>query len=269
MSTPDLAIAPSSRRLPARLFHPRRLQGLAPVLALLAGWEIASRSGLLDPKLLPSLLTVAGRAGRELAEGRLAVDVAASLARDIAGFGIGSLAGIVVGLALGLSRAAGRLIGPSFNAVKQIAIFAWIPLISVWFGVGEEAKIAFIALAAFTPVAVNTWEGACAAPCKLMEVARVLEFGRWRSLRLVILPAALPAIFAGLHLGLINAWLATVGAEYFMTVGPGIGGLMTEGREHFHMDLVLLGVLLLGLIGLALNTLAARLEARALRWRHR
>lgn len=247
----------------------RRLHGLFPVLALLAGWEAASRSGLVDPKLLPSLLTVAGRAGQELAEGRLAVDVAASLARDIAGFTIGSLAGILVGLLLGLSRLADRLIGPSFNAVKQIAIFAWIPLISVWFGVGEEAKIAFIALAAFTPVVVNTWEGARAAPPKLAEVARVLEFGRWRTLRLVTLPAALPAIFAGLHLGLINAWLATVGAEYFMTVGPGIGGLMTEGREHFHMDLVLLGVLLLGLIGLALNTLATRLEARALRRRRR
>ena len=247
----------------------RRIYGLLPAIGLLVAWEVSSRFGLVDAKFLPSLAAVAERGAAELAGGRLLGDIAASLARDLAGFALGSALGVPFGLALGLSRAVDRLVGPTFNAVKQIAIFAWIPLISVWFGVGEEAKIAFIALAAFTPAAVNSWDGARAVPRKLAEVAEVLTFSRRQILVKVAIPAALPSIFIGLHLGLIYAWLATVGAEYFMTVGPGIGGLMTEGREHFQMDLVLLGVLLLGLIGLALNNIATRLEARALRWRRR
>jgi sulfonate transport system permease protein len=86
-------------------------------------------------------------------------------------------------------------------------------------------------------------------------------------LRRVYLPAALPSILTGVHLALIYAWLATIGAEYFMTTGPGIGGLIIEGRDRFAMDLVMLGVLLLGLIGFALNCIAEFAEHRLLRWR--
>jgi sulfonate transport system permease protein len=168
---------------------------------------------------------------------------------------------------LGLSRTLDRYVGPTFNAVKQIAVFAWIPLISVWFGVGEAAKVAFIALAAFTPVVVNTWAGARSVPRDLGEVADVLTLSRWQRLTRLEIPSALPSIFVGLQLSLIYSWLATVGAEYFMTIGPGIGGLMTEGREQFHMEVVILGVLLLGGIGFGLNRLAGLLETGVLRWK--
>jgi sulfonate transport system permease protein len=247
----------------------RRRRGLILPVTLLLLWEGSSQLGLIDPKLLPSLGAVAVRAWTELVDGRLIGDITASLTRDLAGFAIGSAAGVPVGLALGLSRTVDRVLGPTFNAVKQIAIFAWIPLLSVWFGVGEEAKIAFIALAAFIPVVTNTWAGARSVPRELAEVARILTFSRRQFLFKVSIPAALPSIFIGLHLGLIYSWLATVGAEYFMTIGPGIGGLMTEGREHFLMDLVMLGVVLLGVIGLGLNHLATIVEARALRWQRR
>ena len=245
----------------------RRWRGVILPVALLIVWEAANRLGIVDPKLLPSLGTVAGRAWAELTDGDMAVDIGASLARDLAGFVIGSTVGVPVGLVLGLSRTIDRVVGPTFNAVKQIAIFAWIPLISVWFGVGEEAKIAFIALAAFVPVVVNTWAGARSVPKDLAEVGQVFTFTRSQTLLKVAIPSALPSIFVGLHLGLIYSWLATVGAEYFMTVGPGIGGLMVEGRELFHMDQVMLGVVLLGLIGLGLNQLANAVEARVLRWK--
>jgi sulfonate transport system permease protein len=245
----------------------RHWNGLILPAVLILVWEAASQSGVVDARLLPSLGTIAGRTWNELAEGRLAVDIAASLARDLTGFALGSALGIPAGLALGLSRTLDRCVGPTFNAVKQIAVFAWIPLISVWFGVGEAAKIAFIALAAFTPVVVNTWAGARSVPRDLAEVAQVLTLNRWQKLTRLAIPWALPSIFVGLHLGLIYSWLATVGAEYFMTIGPGIGGLMTEGREHFHMDLVILGVVLLGGIGLGLNRLATVLETHVLSWK--
>jgi sulfonate transport system permease protein len=114
---------------------------------------------------------------------------------------------------------------------------------------------------------VNTWAGARSVPRDLAEVAQVLTLNCWQKLTRLAIPSALPSIFVGLHLGLIYSWLATVGAEYFMTIGPGIGGLMTEGREHFHMDLVILGVVLLGGIGLGLNRLATVLETHVLSWK--
>jgi sulfonate transport system permease protein len=246
----------------------RRLRGLVLPLALMAGWEAASRSGLPGTHLLPSLLTVAERSWQQFAGAHLLDDIAASLARTLLGFAIGSVLGLIVGLAFGLSRIAERLIGPTFDALKQIALFAWIPLISVWFGVGETAKIAFIALAAFTPMVVNAWEGARGIDKHYVEVARVLTFSRSTFIWRVVLPGALPSIFVGLHLSLIYAWLATVGAEYFMTTGAGIGSLMMDERERYHMDLVLMCMAVLGIVGLLLNQAAARLEARLLRRRH-
>jgi sulfonate transport system permease protein len=243
------------------------MRGIVLPALLLLGWEVASRSGAADPRILPPLEAVARTAASQFRDGLLIADLAASIGRDLAGFAIGASLGIVVGILLGLSRAADLLLRPSFDWVKQIAIFAWIPLISMWFGIGELPKIVFIALAAFTPVVLNVCEGVRGASHQLWEVGRVLTFTRWQFLRRLFIPAALPSMLTGIHLALIYAWLATVGAEYFMTAGPGIGGLIIEGRDRFDMSQVMLGVVLLGLVGYALNHAAGALEHRLLRWR--
>jgi sulfonate transport system permease protein len=142
-------------------------------------------------------------------------------------------------------------------------------LLSVWFGLGDAAKVAFLSLAAFFPVVLNTFEGVRSVPAELLDVARVLRFSRVQTWRKLIVPAALPSICAGMHLGLIYAWLATLGAEYLLVAGPGIANTMIDGREHFRMDLVLFGVIVVGLVGFLLNWGASRIEARALAWRGR
>ncbi|SFM35216.1 ABC transporter permease [Methylobacterium pseudosasicola] len=242
-------------------------RGLTLPVLLLVVWEVASHAGLVDPRFLPPLERLAGTAWREATEGRLLGDLAASLARDLVGFAIGTVLGLGFGTLLGVSRGAERLLGPIFHAAKQVAVLAWIPIISVWFGFAETAKIVFVALAAFIPVALNTHEGVRSASVQLVEVGRALRFSRWQIVRRIFLPSAAPAILTGVHLALIYAWLATVAAEYFMTVGPGIGGLIIAGRERFQMDLVMLGVVILGCVGFALNQGAAAVEARVLRWR--
>jgi sulfonate transport system permease protein len=251
--------------LPPSVGSPRRRAVALPV-ALLLGWEFASHAGLADPLFLPPLEAVAARAWTEIIDGQLLLDIAMSLGRDIAGFVIAAVVGIPVGLALGLSRGVERVFGPTFSAYRQIALFAWVPLISMWFGTGEEAKIAFVALAACNPIVFNSAEGARSIPAQYREVARVLTFGRLQFLRHVALPGAFPSIVTGLHLGLIYAWLATVGAEFFLNLGPGLGGRINEGRELFQMDLLLLCVLLLGAIGVLRNKLAGLAEARLLAW---
>ncbi len=248
---------------------PKPLRGFAlPALLLLAWWAAARWGWSTSPLLVPPG-KVWETAVEQAASGQLLAALGASLRRDLIGFSIGALGGLAFGAALGASRLFEKLAGPSFHTLKQISLFAWIPLLSVWFGLGDAAKVAFLSLAAFFPVVLNTFEGIRGVPPDLLEVARVLGFSRRQAWARVILPAALPSIFAGIHLGLVYAWLATLGAEYLLVAGQGIGNTMVDGREHFLMDLVLFGVIVVGLVGFSLNWLAARIESRALAWRGR
>ncbi|MGY5776313.1 ABC transporter permease [Rhizobium sp. LEGMi135b] len=242
-------------------------RGITLPILLLVAWQVSSRTGLVDTRFLPPLEDVVATGKRELIDNDLIGELGFSLMRNIAGFLIGCVLGVAFASLLALSRIADRLIMPTFNGLKQISLLAWIPLISVWFGFGEQAKVVFVALAAFIPIVLNTYDGMREAPAELLEVARALRFNaRQKALRIYI-PAAMPSIATGVHLGLIYAWLATVGAEYFLAVGPGVGGLVIAGRERFDMALVMVGVLVLGLVGFTLNRLAYALEAYLLRWR--
>jgi sulfonate transport system permease protein len=241
---------------------------VVPLLVLIV-WRLAVARHWVNPLLLAPPEKVVTRALSEVREGDLWPQLFASLQRDLLGFLLGTIAGIGLGGLLGASRLADRLIGPTFHASKQVAIFAWIPLMSVWLGTGEPAKVVFIALAAFFPVVQNTYEGVHGVAREYVEVARVFRFTPLQLARRVILPAAAPSIFAGVHLALFYSWLATLGAEYLLAAGAGIGNLMIDGREQFAMDKVLLGVLITGAVGALLNALAATLEQRTLRWRVR
>ncbi|ERF83539.1 MAG: hypothetical protein C207_03266 [Bradyrhizobium sp. DFCI-1] len=242
-------------------------RGLVLPIGLLLTWEVASHSGLVNRQFLPPLEHVGATAWQELASGELLEALAASLRRDLLGFVFGSGAGVLIGLLLGLSTIADRVVMTWFNGLKQIALLAWIPLISLWFGFDEMAKIVFIGLAAAIPVILNLVEGIHATSRKLVEVGEVFRFNRVQFILYVYLPAAMPSLLTGLHLALIYAWLATIGAEYFMAAGPGIGGLIIAGRERFDMDLVMLGILVVGSVGFLVDRGASWLERRLIPWR--
>jgi sulfonate transport system permease protein len=242
--------------------------GVVPV-ALVVGWELLTHYHLVNTHILVRPELVLASAIELVREGDLAKHLFSSLARDLAGFLAGSLAGLLVGGVMGGWRISERLFGPSFHAAKQVAVFAWIPLISVWFGTGETAKVLFIALAAFYPVAVNTYEGIRSVSRDYLEVTKVFRFARRQVWQKAIWPSALPSIFAGLHLALIYSWLGTLGAEYLLAAAPGVGNLMIDGRERFAMDQVLLGVILAGIIGFALSAVASLAEGHIVRWRIR
>lgn len=248
---------------------PPFLRGWVLPVALVLLWWLAARLHWSDSPLLVPPGKVWDTAVQQVANGELVRALAASLRRDLIGLAIGVSAGLVFGIAFGLSRLFEKMIGPTFHTLKQISLFAWIPLLSVWFGLGDAAKVAFLSLAAFFPVVLNTFEGIRSVPGELIEAARVLNFTRRQWLTKLVLPAAAPSILAGIHLALVYAWLATLGAEYLLVSGQGIGNTMIDGRELFLMDLVIFGVIVVGLVGFALNWLAARLERRLLAWRGR
>lgn len=237
-----------------------------PILGFAAWWGYFLFHAS-DPIVSASPADVAASFWRLHRSGQFWPAVISSLSRMAIGFAIGSSLGLVVGTALGMSRRIDKAIGPTFHAVKQVSLFAWIPLIAMWFGLGEPAKIVVLGYAAFFPVLLNTYEGIRGVSREHLEVARTLEFSLPQIILRVVLPSALPSLFTGINLGLIYAWLATLGAEYLLTSGRGLGTLLVEGREHSEMDQILVGILAVGLIGAILNGLSAKLEARLLRWR--
>jgi len=241
---------------------------LVPVLAI-GIWQTIASAHLVAPYVLPPPVAVLARFRSELDGGTFWSDVLASLTRALAGFAIGAPAGIAFGLLLGLSRLAGRLVGPIFLAYRQVALFAWVPLLSMWFGGGEAGKVAFIAMAAFAPATVNSWRAAGAVPAPYRELSRALTLGRLDHLRLIALPSALPGILTGLRTALIYAWLATVGAELFLDIAPGLGGRLNEGRDKFEVDLMIVALTVLATLGLGFSQLAAAAERRSIRWRKR
>lgn len=239
---------------------------LIPLL-LIAMWEVAAHFRWINPVLLSSPSLILESLSRSLHEGLLFENLRLSLIRMIGGWAAGSVFGLSVGLAIGLSGFLDRLLGPTLHAFRQIAPFAWIPLISVWFGLGDSAKIAFIALVVFFPVVVNTYEGIRGVPKNLIEVSKVLMFSPNRLVRSVVLPSATPAILNGLELGFLYAWLATIGAEYLMNATGGLGSMMESAQESLEMDVVFIGVILSGLVGAGINLSLLLARSRLLRWR--
>jgi sulfonate transport system permease protein len=220
-----------------------------------AAWAIAAASGRWNPHLVVPPQALANAFGETMKSADFWQAVGSSLLRLGAGWSIGSLAGVIAGIVVGCSRPAARVIAPSLNSVRQVALFAWIPLLTAWFGDSDTAKVILIALAAFFPAALNTEIGCRETAAGLLEVGRVLEFGTVTTLRRIVLPSARPAIATGLQIALTTAWIGTIGAEYLIDQGTGLGVFLSSARMDNRMDTVLVSIAALGLIGYSLSAL--------------
>jgi sulfonate transport system permease protein len=235
------------------------LRPLAVPAAGVALWAALDASGVANARILVPPWHLLTGAHDLITSGDAWTSVGASVGRVLAGGTAGATLGVAVGLAIGESRRAESIVAPSVNALRQVALFAWIPLLTAWFGSDEFPKLVLIALAAFFPTVLNTAIGCRQVPLALREVGRVLEFDAAARLRRIVLPGALPAIAAGLRIAFTSAWIGTIGAEYLIDQGPGLGVLLASARLDDRMDLVLLLMLTLALIGLALDRLLQRL----------
>lgn len=240
-----------------------------PVLFLLL-WSIASSQLWLDPKLIPSPWAVVTQAAQSFTQIEFWQGFFASLGRNFVGYTLGATLGVAFGVLLGTSRFAQWFFAPGFHVLRQVSLFAWLPLISTFLGYGNVAKILFITLSVFYPVALHSLEGVSSISSKYREVANVYQFPKLYTYRKLILPAASPQIFVGLQLGLIFAWLATVGSEFLLAnYGVGLGNLVIRGRQQFNVELILLGMFSIGMIGVLLNRVLVIIEQRVLVWQKR
>ena len=245
--------------------HKKALGLIVPVLLVIA-WEIVTRKELFSSLLLIPPQTVAQTFKDLIASGELINHLLVSFARVFAGFFIGSLAGILLGATLGLSRTVEEFIGPTFHTVRQVPLYAWFPLLILWFGIGEKSKVLFIAVAPFYIMALYTLEGIRGVPRQYLEVGKVFEYGRIGLLRKFVLPSALPSFDTGLRISLSFAWMAVVGAE-ILAASVGIGYMMNWGRQVFQNDIVFVGIITVGIFGFIMDYLAEQVEAYFLRWR--
>lgn len=250
--------------------HPRRSgawKGWVVPLLLLALWQVQAQRGALYASVFPPLQQIGAAALELWRSGELTGAVGASLGRAVLGWISGALAGIGVGLVLALCRPLDRIAGPLFTALRQVPLFAWIPLIGLWLGQGETARLFIVQLAAFTPCLLHSYEGAAKLEHRYLEVARALRLSARTRLLKLVLPASMPAILSGVAQALTVAWIAAVAGELLFASGPGLGNSMLMAEAGARMDAVLVCVALIAALGYAMNYALARLGAHLLRWR--
>jgi sulfonate transport system permease protein len=240
------------------------LSWIAPI-ALVVVWELLAQAGWLSPQVLPAPSKVARTALKLLVSGSLLRDLGVSLLRAVSGFAIGGTIGFVLGTLVGFSRIAQALIDRSVQMVRAIPFLALVPLVIVWFGVGEAEKIFLVSLGVAFPIYINTTLGIRLVDPKLLELGRVQGLGTWQLIRRIILPGALPSILTGVRYALATAWLALVVAE---TIGAqsGLGFLAMDAREFLRTDVIVLTIVIYALIGVAADSIARLLERRLLAW---
>lgn len=236
-------------------------------LVLLAAWQWMSSRGGAHAYVFVPLQTLWATLASLIASGELPQHLLASLTVVLKGLAIGGLTGVAIGALMAGSRSAEALISPLFNAWRPVPTLGFIPLIALWFGNGDVAKLVLVSLAAAEPMILNTFQGLRSTEKRLIESAEVLTFSRWQLFVHVQLPSALPSMLTGVQHALGFAWIAGIGAELLFTIGPGLGGIMERAQMAARMDIVIVCVFCIGLVGLLINTLFRRIGSWLLRWR--
>ena len=265
-----LAVAPESpgapaavRRLAAQAGQ-RLLPWLVPLL-LVAVWQAASARGWLSTRVLPAPLDVLQAAWTLAESGELWTHVKVSAARALSGLAIGGGLGLLLGLLTGSLRWAETLLDSTIQMVRNIPALALIPLVILWFGIDESAKLFLIAVSVFFPIYLNTYHGIRNVDPGLVEMGRTYGLTRWQLYRDIILPGALSSILVGLRFSLGLMWVILIVAET-ISAQSGIGYLTMNAREFLQTDIVLVGILLYALLGKLADVFAKVLERWWLRW---
>ncbi|MFN2462063.1 MAG: ABC transporter permease [Candidatus Velthaea sp.] len=234
-------------------------------IALFAIWFVTTASGWVKPYEFPSPSAVLSEFTDLASRGELWSNLLASIERVALGFAVALACAVVVGALVGSSRVAEKAIEPSLQALRAVPSLAWVPLLLLWLGIGETAKITLVAIGAFFPIYIALVSGIHGVDRKLIEVARLLGVRGPALATRVLVPATLPTLLVGMRIGLTQAWLFLVAAE-LLGATKGIGFLLTDGQQTARTDEIFVAILLFAVCG-KLSELALRaLERRAVGW---
>ncbi len=242
----------------------RSLPWLIPSL-LVAGWQLAAMAGLLSAQVLPAPMEVADAGWNLARSGTLWTNIEISTWRAMLGFVIGGGIGFAFGIMNGLSSVSETLTDSTLQMLRNIPHLALIPLVILWFGIGEEAKVFLVALGVFFPIYVNTQHGVRSVDPHLLEMGRAYGMSGAALFWQVVLPGALASIFVGLRYGLGIMWLTLIVAETIAATS-GIGYMAMNAREFMQVDVVVFSILVYAVLGKLADSIARLLERTALKW---
>lgn len=232
---------------------------------LLALWQGASAGGFLSTEVLPSPLDVVKAGVTLIGNGQLVENLAVSARRAASGLLVGGGLAFALGLSNGLSRLSERLTDTTVQMIRNIPNLSLIPLVILWFGIGEESKLFLTALGVFFPIYINTFHGVRTVDAQLVEMARSYGMSSRELFLRVIFPGALPSIFVGLRYALGVMWLTLIVAET-IAANSGIGYMAMQAREFMLLDVVVLAILIYASLGKLADSTVRALERRALSW---
>jgi taurine transport system permease protein len=253
----------------------RSLQRAALALAALVGvilvWHVLTAvTGIISANRFPTPAETASALQQITVEGygnaRLLEHVARSVLLVTMGFVVASSAGVLLGLAMGASRAAEAFINPIFLVLRPIPPLAWIPLAIVWLGLGDAAKMMVIFVSAFVPSVINSYTGVRQIDRPIFEAAAMLNVKGWRYWREVLIPGSLPSIFTGLRLSLQASWTTLVAAELVGAVA-GLGSILNQASQDIYPAMILVGMVSVALCGWLMTLGLGWIEQRVMPWK--
>jgi sulfonate transport system permease protein len=242
-----------------------RLAGLVLPVVFAVIWEALVRAGLANGRLMPPPSVVGATLWELARSGELATHAAATLWRVLAGFGIGAVAGTVLGALTGALPVARSLLDPTLQALRAIPSIAWVPLFILWFGIFEASKVALIAVGVFFPVYLGVMGAVVSVDRKIVEVGRIFRLSGPQLVRRILLPAILPAYFVALRGGLGLGWMFVVAAE-FMGASEGLGYLLVDGQQLGKPEQIVAAILVFAVLGKLTDSLLAGAARPLLRW---
>lgn len=235
------------------------LRVFASLIVLVGIWELIVLTGRFEPALLPSPAQVLAGMWELVRDGTLLDHFRFSLSRFMIGYGAAVVSGALLGLMLGWYKRLWAFIDPVVQVLRPVSPIAWFPFIVLWFGIGDIPAIVIIYIAAFFPILLSTVSGVRRVDPLYLKVAANFEIRQPQLLFKIILPAAFPFIANGLHIGLGSSWVFLVAGE-MVGAQSGLGYLIIDARNSLRPDLVLAGIIFIGLSGLVLDRLIKLLE---------
>ncbi|MFF0338973.1 ABC transporter permease [Kribbella sp. NPDC004875] len=238
---------------------------IGPVL-LLVIWSIGSAAGWIDQRILSAPWTVVTTAGDLIADGRLQSNLWTSAQRALLGLALGVVLGVLLALISGLSRLGEAVLDGPIQIKRAIPSLALLPLLILWLGIGESMKVVTILLGVFVPVYIHTHNGLRTIDSRYVELAQTVGLSQWQFIRRVVLPGALPGFLLGLRFAVTGAWLSLVVVEQINSTS-GIGYMMELARTYGQTDIIIVGLVVYGVLGLLSDAVVRLIQRRALSWR--
>jgi NitT/TauT family transport system permease protein len=247
---------------------PRIARGLAGALAVLLVWELFARGGMFSKAVTPPIGSILSALWSMTADGTLPLHAGATLLRLFGGLAIATAIAVPLAMAMGRYAWCERLLQPMVNVLMPIPSLAWVPLIVLWFGIGNLSTVLVVVYAASFPLLYNVWTGVRAINPLWLRAGVALGAGESRLFSHVILPAALPYVITGVRLSFGRAWIAVIGGELLASPAWGLGKVIFDAKEYLNADVMLAALLVVGALGLFFERFVfQRLEAATIgRW---